>query len=417
MTAGQVKFSDAISSSWSRWRSASRPTSSAIAGSIVSSPALRSVERECSVVAMAASLSGRRSRAFGAAWVAWSRPMLELDRLTRRFGATVALDGLSFTVPPGDDLRLRRARTAPARRPPCGSCSGVLAADAGEARWRGRPIDAATPPALRLHAGGARPLPEDARAPPARLPRAAARHPGGRGRATADALLAELGLAERADDRVEAALARQPAARAARRRARARPSCWCSTSRSAGSTRSASTCWPACSASAPRAVRPSSSRATSSSSSSGSARAVAIISHGRLVASGPVSTARAGDGRRRYRVVVEGAAAGLGRGGAGRARRRQGATASWRWSSTTAPTTRRCSTRPGPPAAWRLRPDVRPAAPGRRLPRGRRHEPSEAGVRRDRCSSRGASSASACGSARFLVSTLVIVCSSSARSS
>src|SRR5436190_971483 len=39
---GQVKFSDAISSIWLRWRSSSRPISSAISGSISASPAVRS---------------------------------------------------------------------------------------------------------------------------------------------------------------------------------------------------------------------------------------------------------------------------------------------------------------------------------------------------------------------------------------
>ena len=41
---------------------------------------------------------------------------------------------------------------------------GVLSADSGEVRWRGRRSTPRVRAALRLHAGGARPVPEDARA-------------------------------------------------------------------------------------------------------------------------------------------------------------------------------------------------------------------------------------------------------------
>ena len=52
---------------------------------------------------------------------------------------------------------------------------GVLEPDAGEVRWQGRPVRREEQRQLRLHARGARPLSEDARRPPASLPRRAAR--------------------------------------------------------------------------------------------------------------------------------------------------------------------------------------------------------------------------------------------------
>ena len=51
--AGHVKFSEAISSIWPRWRSSSRPSSSAISGSISASPAVRS----CSNVSCATAIA------------------------------------------------------------------------------------------------------------------------------------------------------------------------------------------------------------------------------------------------------------------------------------------------------------------------------------------------------------------------
>jgi len=66
--------------------------------------------------------------------------VLEVDRVSRRFGEVVALDELTFTVPAGSV---------------CGFCGpngagkttamrilvGILAADAGEIRWHGDPVD------------------------------------------------------------------------------------------------------------------------------------------------------------------------------------------------------------------------------------------------------------------------------------
>ena len=78
---------------------------------------------------------------------------------------------------------------------------GVLAADRGQVRWRGRGGRRRRAPAVRLHAGGARAVPEDARARAARLPRVAARRR--RPRSRADRWIERLGASERADDRVE----------------------------------------------------------------------------------------------------------------------------------------------------------------------------------------------------------------------
>ncbi len=68
--------------------------------------------------------------------------MLELRNLRRSFGDVVALDGLSFEVAPGElcgFLGPNGAGKTTAMR-----CAvGVTAADAGEVRWRGQPIDLA----------------------------------------------------------------------------------------------------------------------------------------------------------------------------------------------------------------------------------------------------------------------------------
>src|SRR5438105_10269920 len=71
---GHVKFSDAISSIWPRWRSSSRPSSSAISGSISASPAVLS----CSRVSWATAIApdGKRSVGEGGPDA--------LDRLRRR---------------------------------------------------------------------------------------------------------------------------------------------------------------------------------------------------------------------------------------------------------------------------------------------------------------------------------------------
>ena len=70
-------------------------------------------------------------------------------------------------------------------------------------RWRGEAVGAADPGALRLHAGGARAVPQDARARPDRVLRPPARARRRRRRRAADGWIERLGLGDRAGDRVE----------------------------------------------------------------------------------------------------------------------------------------------------------------------------------------------------------------------
>jgi ABC-2 type transport system ATP-binding protein len=64
---------------------------------------------------------------------------LELIGLTRRFGPVVALDGLTFSVPPGEVFGFLEpngvGKTTTMR-----AIFGVVALEAGEVRWRGRPV-------------------------------------------------------------------------------------------------------------------------------------------------------------------------------------------------------------------------------------------------------------------------------------
>jgi ABC-2 type transport system ATP-binding protein len=68
--------------------------------------------------------------------------MLELDDLRRRYGDTVALDGLSFTVRPGELFGFVGPNGA-GKTTAMRIVLGVLQPDGGEVRWRGRPVDAA----------------------------------------------------------------------------------------------------------------------------------------------------------------------------------------------------------------------------------------------------------------------------------
>jgi ABC-2 type transport system ATP-binding protein len=69
--------------------------------------------------------------------------VLELIGLGRRFGATVALEELSFSVAPGR-IRGFVGPNGAGKTTAMRIVLGVLAPDTGEVRWRGRPIDAAT---------------------------------------------------------------------------------------------------------------------------------------------------------------------------------------------------------------------------------------------------------------------------------
>ncbi|MFI5099329.1 MAG: ABC transporter ATP-binding protein [Actinomycetes bacterium] len=129
--------------------------------------------------------------------------MLEIDGLFKRFGDTVALDGLSFAVRPGQMFGFVGTNGA-GKTTAMRIVLGVLAADSGSVRWDGRDLD----PATRARFGY---MPEERGLYPkmrvhdhlvylARLHGAAA-HVAGR---AADRWLADLAVAERAQDRVEA---------------------------------------------------------------------------------------------------------------------------------------------------------------------------------------------------------------------
>jgi ABC-2 type transport system ATP-binding protein len=64
--------------------------------------------------------------------------MLELSGLTRRYGDTVALDGLSLQVPEGEVVGFVGPNGA-GKTTAMRIALGVLEADAGEVRWRGQP--------------------------------------------------------------------------------------------------------------------------------------------------------------------------------------------------------------------------------------------------------------------------------------
>jgi ABC-type uncharacterized transport system ATPase subunit len=65
--------------------------------------------------------------------------VLELQGLTRRYGDVVALDGLSFTVREGQLFGFVGSNGA-GKTTAMRIILGVLAPDAGEVRWRGRPM-------------------------------------------------------------------------------------------------------------------------------------------------------------------------------------------------------------------------------------------------------------------------------------
>jgi ABC-2 type transport system ATP-binding protein len=69
--------------------------------------------------------------------------VLELQGLSRRFGDVVALDDVSFSVEPGEMVGFVGPNGA-GKTTAMRIALGVLEPDAGEVRWRGRPVDAET---------------------------------------------------------------------------------------------------------------------------------------------------------------------------------------------------------------------------------------------------------------------------------
>ena len=129
--------------------------------------------------------------------------MLELRSLSRRYGDVVALDGLSFAVEPGQMFGFVGPNGA-GKTSAMRIILGVLAPDAGEVLWRGRPVDAAARrrfgympeerglyPTMRV---------QDQIAYLARLKGLSASDAGAR----AELWLERLGVADRAGDKVEA---------------------------------------------------------------------------------------------------------------------------------------------------------------------------------------------------------------------
>jgi ABC-2 type transport system ATP-binding protein len=67
------------------------------------------------------------------------RVTLEIDHVTKRFGATTALDALTFDVPPGEVFGFLGANGA-GKTTTMRICLGIVAPDAGEIRWNGRSV-------------------------------------------------------------------------------------------------------------------------------------------------------------------------------------------------------------------------------------------------------------------------------------
>src|ERR1700761_5112520 len=67
---------------------------------------------------------------------------LEIDGLRRRYGTVTALDGLTFGVPAGQVFGFL-GPNGPGKPPPMRAIFGVTGRDAGEIRWRGKPVDEA----------------------------------------------------------------------------------------------------------------------------------------------------------------------------------------------------------------------------------------------------------------------------------
>src|SRR5438105_4101926 len=64
---------------------------------------------------------------------------LEIDRVSKRYGATVALDGVTFDVRAGELFGFVGSNGA-GKTTTMRIALGVLAADAGEVRWAGEPV-------------------------------------------------------------------------------------------------------------------------------------------------------------------------------------------------------------------------------------------------------------------------------------
>jgi ABC-2 type transport system ATP-binding protein len=128
--------------------------------------------------------------------------VLEIDGLVKRYGAVLALDGVSFAVEPGQVFGFV-GRNGAGKTTTMRIVLGVLAADAGTVRWQGRPVDAG----VRRRIGY---MPEERGLYPKmrvrdQLSYLAELHGASRSdaRTATDRWVERLGLTDRAGDRVE----------------------------------------------------------------------------------------------------------------------------------------------------------------------------------------------------------------------
>lgn len=133
-------------------------------------------------------------------------PVLSVRHLGRRFGDVVAVDGVSFTVAAGETYGLLGPNGA-GKTTTISMICGVLAPDSGEVDVAGLPMRTGAVPAKELLGL----VPQDVAVYPELTPRENLAFFGrlagiGRGRLAArvDEVLATIGLADRADDRVKA---------------------------------------------------------------------------------------------------------------------------------------------------------------------------------------------------------------------
>ena len=128
--------------------------------------------------------------------------MLETRGLTRLFGDIRAVDAVDLTVRPGGLTGFVGGNGA-GKTTTMRMIMGILEPTAGEVLWRGRPAQSRRPRPVRLHARGARPVPEAAGPVPAGLPRPAARESARAARRSGHEYLERFGLADRANDTLE----------------------------------------------------------------------------------------------------------------------------------------------------------------------------------------------------------------------